>query len=238
MGSKRKRDGICTYCGRYGVMTRDHVIPKSVFVELDPIMLVVPACERCQQEKSKGERDLRHYVNLDYSGARHPDAHAQWQKMLSDEATRKWFRDALRRAETVPALSGSGIYLGQQVKVPFNGERMMRTVEFIVRGLFRCETGRMLPPSVPVDVSVFQWHERDMVYRGILGNPPYPISRTKGNDVILWTPILLQGEPTPTTSAWLLAFNHRVLFLGITGGDDLEKFAPDRLIVPSSETLT
>lgn len=49
--------GFCSYCGAWGMMTRDHVVPKS-----RGGTCIVPACHRCNC--SKGDLDLWQWLQL------------------------------------------------------------------------------------------------------------------------------------------------------------------------------
>ena len=60
MTGKKYKGKACAYCGREGISdTRDHVVAKEFFLQEDRANLpLVPACLKCNREKSK----LEHYV--------------------------------------------------------------------------------------------------------------------------------------------------------------------------------
>src|SRR5688572_9395897 len=77
MGKRRRglqREGTCVYCGAVGPITKDHVIPRSLFKDRDRLMITVPSCGPCNRKKATGEPHLRLYVNSHHGGSQHPDA--------------------------------------------------------------------------------------------------------------------------------------------------------------------
>ena len=73
MGSKRYRGKRCVYCGRDGASdTGDHVIARGFFLPSERGELPqVPACNQCNNEKSRLEHHLTTVLPF---GARHAAA--------------------------------------------------------------------------------------------------------------------------------------------------------------------
>jgi hypothetical protein len=73
MGSKRFKNKRCVYCGRDGVSdTGDHVIARGFFLPSERADLPqVPACQKCNNEKSRLEH---HLLTVLPFGARHAAA--------------------------------------------------------------------------------------------------------------------------------------------------------------------
>src|SRR5215217_3601738 len=54
--------GLCSYCGEEHELEPEHVVPRAIFVNDNQSTIVIPACHRCNNEKSAGEDDLRDYL--------------------------------------------------------------------------------------------------------------------------------------------------------------------------------
>ena len=162
--AKRKkgeqRQGTCAYCGKEGPITRDHVIPRTLFTVLDNQMVTVPACAACQIEKSRGERDLRNYCNWEIGGSMHPDAETHIRKVLekADERTKEWLRKALAEAEEVILVDEDDNEVGRTWAIDFNTDRMVESLKFIFKGLYYVtHNEQRLPDGTPVEVTIVPW---------------------------------------------------------------------------------
>ena len=74
LAAKPKERGTCPYCGREKPLTKEHVIPQTLFIELDPDMVTVKVCHQCNHEMSPHIRDLRNWIALSLETITHPDA--------------------------------------------------------------------------------------------------------------------------------------------------------------------
>lgn len=73
MSVHRFRGSLCVYCRARPATTCDHIFSRQLFLERNRGNLPqVPACQKCNNEKSK----LEHYLTAVLPfGGRHPDAH-------------------------------------------------------------------------------------------------------------------------------------------------------------------
>jgi hypothetical protein len=73
---RRAKKGICTYCGQWEKVTRDHVIPECLFIPPLPLnMITVKACKKCNEGwKSGDDSFLRDFLCIDLQGSTHPIA--------------------------------------------------------------------------------------------------------------------------------------------------------------------
>jgi hypothetical protein len=79
--SKKYRDKVCVYCADAPSITADHIIARQFFLSNRRANLPkVPACERCNRQKS----ELEHYLTAVLPfGGRHPDATTNLETMVS-----------------------------------------------------------------------------------------------------------------------------------------------------------
>src|SRR5437667_12176452 len=114
---KRRRINIpCVYCGRRSAGTKDHVIPKSLFLSpLPSNMITVPICRACNLEKSRSDGYLRDMLVCDIHASRHPVALALRGGAVIRSARRgrsEFARMARERSKIAPLYSPGGVYLG------------------------------------------------------------------------------------------------------------------------------
>jgi hypothetical protein len=210
------RQGTCAYCGATGEVTRDHVIPRALFITMDVQMITVPACAACQREKGYGDDDLRDFVNLDWAGSQHPNALKQLERIARATLVErsKFGRAFTKGGVDQELVTGAGIYFGEVHAVPIDSRDMFNTLEYIVRGLYFHEMKQRLPPESPVVIKhVPPLQARELLTK--LRELPHRGPTVKGNTVAWWASFHPEGEPE--TTLWLLVFNDRVYFLGSTG---------------------
>ncbi len=216
MGRKTKkseqREGTCVYCGAVGAITRDHVFPKALFVTLDPMMITVPACAACNEDKRTGDEDLRDLINMDLVGSRHPDAGEQANRIARATLGGRSRLGQAFRDEAVS--SNTDLYLGLVSPVPFNSDRMIQTLRSIVRGLYYHETTRMLPVDVPVEIMYIHPTAMPTILEHLSALPATNVM-SKGNRVAGWASF--RSAEDPDSTLWLLEFNGAVHFAGMTG---------------------
>ncbi len=71
---KKKRLGICVYCGRNGPVTRDHIPPKNLFATRPSNLITVPACEKCNRAACKDDEYFRLTITSRSDIGEHPEA--------------------------------------------------------------------------------------------------------------------------------------------------------------------
>ncbi|MFX1739936.1 hypothetical protein PXJ20_32760 [Paraburkholderia sp. A1RI_3L] len=135
MGSKRYRGKRCVYCGRDGASdTGDHVIARGFFLPSEHDRLPqVPACNKCNNEKSRIEH---HLLTVLPFGARHAAAtrtlnelvlgrlhhNARLRQDLVDAWTRQWRGEYAQR--WVP-----------HIALPLDSRLVTRLCEYLMVGL-------------------------------------------------------------------------------------------------------
>ncbi len=214
----KQRQGVCAYCGAEGPVTMDHVFARTLFLVPDERMITVPACKACHDQKSAGEADLRDFVNAEINGSRHPNAIKHIEKTARATLTNRsrFGRAFIEQGGDTAWVTDAGIYLGQAFGVPTDSfvDRVLATVEYVVRGLYFHETGRRLPPDCPIEVAYVEPHKVPAVLAD-LKRLPHTHAEIKGDDVARW--VSWRPPDAPLSTQWLLGFNNAVFFLGWTG---------------------
>lgn len=213
----QQRQGVCVYCGTEGPVTDDHVFPGVIFRQPDTEMITVPACDDCNNKKSRGDRDLRNYILMDIGGSQHPDALALTEIMLreSNVRIRNWVRKTIDAAEDLDLVTDEGIIVGKALRFGFNDERILAAHQMVGRGLYYYEIGRLLPPDCPVFAERVPWNRSIQVVQTLHANAPTKISY-RGNNTVWWGfNRIAAGEATDTV--WQVCYHNWVLFLISTG---------------------
>ena len=152
MGKKKKRQAQCAYCGIWGQVTDDHVIPQCLFNKpLPKDIVLIPACAKCNNnDKSKDDEYLRDYLVTDIHTSNHHIAQSIFHsKFLSAVRQNKsaLAREVTKSASQEPFYSKGGIYLGEAVSGNFDGERMRRIFCRITHGLYFKVRRKRIPDS-------------------------------------------------------------------------------------------
>lgn len=143
-GSKKFRDKLCVYCRVNKSTTADHVFPREFFqIEHRGGLPKVPACESCNNEKSK----LEHYLTtvLPFGGT-HVDA----KQALSVDTAKRLKRnnklsDQLKNSvKNIRIKSDSGV-IETRLGVGFDSSMLHELVGYIGRGLMWHHWGAYLP---------------------------------------------------------------------------------------------
>ena len=215
MSPRRPKTGVCAYCGTQGKVTRDHVIPRALFVRPYPKNpIIVPACRPCNKGKSHDEDYLRDFLALDYRGSQSPVA----QELLRGKVPRSLARSssellrvAMRTIRARPLETRAGIYLGDYLEAPVDDDRLYRVLGLVVRGLYYSAREERLLRTYRVVVVRHDPWDYQRVCDVFLDFPSRPITRRIGDGQVFWCAFRVATED-PQITLWQLWFYDRVLF--------------------------
>ena len=150
MSAPRKK-GLCAYCGQLKTLSNDHVPPKLLLDQpFPPNLWVVPACDDCTSSFKKDDEYTRTTLAQDiratWNFAAQSNLPAIIRSLRNPDA--RGFIDYLAR-QTSPSgvLTPSG---GGIATIELEKERINRTGEHIMRGLYFRETRKPLPATATV----------------------------------------------------------------------------------------
>ena len=210
------RVGVCALCKRERPITKDHVIPRGLFQRDSDSLIRVPSCQECQDAKHDGEEWLRDLVRLDVGGSDHGDALSQVLRI-----GRAHLRNPGRSTERImtrkqiEVTSFGDIYLGEAFEIEWDFASIIRTMEFVVRGLWFHVNREPLPRHANVSVSFIQPLDRQRIHNWL---SPFSVTElfVLGNGVA-HIEALDTFCHTRADSFWRIVFNFGVLFLARTG---------------------
>src|SRR5690242_15786461 len=108
--------GSCVYCGALGEVSRDHVIPLTLFTRpYPPNLITVPCCLVCNNGKSRDDDYLRDMLVCDLFAEQSPTAkQVLEQRTLRSAARGKSVlaRDTRASGAITPLYSNGGVYFG------------------------------------------------------------------------------------------------------------------------------
>ena len=219
---KKRRPGVCVYCGEDALLTDDHIPPKTLYPpELRSKLLLVSSCARCNNGASKDDEYLRTMIALSAKG--------------QGDENLKTVSDATVRALIRPQAAGfqksivSGI---QETFVPgpagtfkpalvgnVDLERFDRVVARIIRGIFSFERGVRLASEyavvnysleglrrVPIEVG----RQLQVMIEPIIAREPKHIG---GPQFIYWSDY---NPEDPNVSMWIMVIHRHHFFIGWT----------------------
>jgi hypothetical protein len=211
-----RRIGLCAYCKREGPISEDHVFSRALFERDSDSLIKVPSCDECKDAKDAGEERLRDLVRLDVGASE-----LGWSLRQILRVGRAHLRRPGRSTERIMArkqievTSFGGIYLGEAFEIEWDFAPVVRTMEFIVRGLWFHVNREPLPRHADVGVSFIRPLDRQQIHKWlspfrvvevfVLGNG---VAHVEAFDTFRFTRV---------DSVWRIVFNFGVLLLAGTG---------------------
>ncbi len=143
MAKGKEKSGECPFCGKWGVITDDHIPPKSLFPNPRPSNLItVPACKECNIGSSRDDEIFRTIMALDI---RFPSSATQ----ITENAFRGLKRakysiliEAIKTAQPVELQSQGGLFIADAQEMSIDARSMFRVLTKIIRGLIYHHTGK------------------------------------------------------------------------------------------------
>lgn len=152
---QRPKSDICVICGTRPASTVDHVPPKSFFKGVKNAQLrTVPACPECNNGASSDDEDVRFFISAQI-GKQNSAAKQLWEAGAHKTILRKTkLREAfVATARELVVVENDGTHTTKiAFLVPVS--TYQRVFERTTRGLYFFHTGRVLPASVPVSVTM------------------------------------------------------------------------------------
>lgn len=199
MGHNRFCGKTCVYCATDSSVTGDHVFARSFFLEEHRANLpLVPACTKCNNEKSK----LEHYLTsvLPFGG-RHAHARDNLQKQVPRRLKKNLrLHRELSEGRTVAELVDDG-RLGRRTVLPLRPGSLEELFRYIVRGLVWHHWRVCCPKSFEVDIMVLTKHGQEVMDREIFALQRVErIRQNLGKGTVIYEGI--HDQESPGVSAW------------------------------------
>lgn len=148
--SKKFKGKTCVYCATPGASEDgDHVISREFFLpEQRANLPKVPACKACNSSKS----ELEHYLTAVMPfGARHSQSARTLAELVPARLEKnKKLQRQLRKGSRETYVSRDGSDWTVETSLPFDGNRLVRLLELIAKGLAFHHWGVYLPDATHV----------------------------------------------------------------------------------------
>jgi hypothetical protein len=157
---------VCVYCVDAPSITADHIIARQFFLSNRRGDLPkVPACERCNRQKS----ELEHYLTAVLPfGGRHADATVNLETMVP----KRLLKNRRLRENLVlglkPSKADAGSLAADQLAVPIDSVQVRRLFALITKGLVWYHWQAILGPSFSVRAEAISeaWAQRyELLFR-------------------------------------------------------------------------
>ena len=136
---KKKRTGICAFCGKSTEVTDDHVPPRNIFPKPQPReveLITVPGCIDCNHGSSNDDEKFKIYISLK-SGMDAPAALKLHNSTKRTVRRNKKIRQFIADNSTPLYLpEGRGRGFSRQVVHKFDPEPIRRVGRKIIKGLY------------------------------------------------------------------------------------------------------
>ena len=213
--SKRFKGKPCAYCPGGVSETGDHVFARKFFpVRMRANLPQVPACDKCNNEKSALEAYL---ATILLFGGRHADALenlvASGERRLAKNS--KLHRQLISGKERIWVPDQAGL-LVPTMSVPIADDVFTRYFVFVIKGLLRYEFGETLGNDDFVDVQTITTDGGEPIYRRFLNlNAAARTTRDIGNGAFVYEGS--RAADNGHVSIWLLTVFGGLAFQDVDG---------------------
>ena len=220
----KPKSKLCAYCGNNLATTRDHVIPKCLFVQPLPMnMITVPCCEPCNNDLSKHEDYIRDMLTVDIRTYQNPTAQAVFNGSVLRSAgygSSDIARSATFNSSPARLFTESGIYVEDGVAIPLDVSRYTLVFEMMIRGLYYYHFHQTLPEKYKVKVNQMSIGSvKNLVASLPSCSGPYNLG-----DVFSY--LYVYAEEDQAWSSWYLAFYNSIIVTGLTHPDTFDPTLP------------
>lgn len=233
---------LCIYCQTNPQETVDHVPPRGLFKEPRPSDLItVPACSRCNRSFS-GDDDYFLNLALEWRASESSDgkgiAAKRLRSMKRKEGRRAW-TSFFTKVKAVEVYSPGGLYLAKSFEFALDSDRLVRTVNRIIRGLYFHVTKSPLPIGDYTRSMLYsryiERHKAESEAMEFIQFLPQLPGQVIGEGTFGFRYCLLDEEPF--SSIWYLEFYRRFAFIGTTGKQDDAEPSTEPLATSVDETI-
>ena len=212
----------CSYCGEEHEQEPEHVVPRAIFLNENQSTIIIPACHRCNNQKSAGEDDLRDSLVIEVGVYGHPDI-LPLMSVMAESAGKGFSKYGQAATESKPVIrtTEAGVDVPAYEVHVHDAKAMRRTLRYMVRGLYFHENGQPWLPDQPLTLYDPPADQLEFTLEtfGRLG--PFEFRDIMGNDIFKYAAIT--QEQYPNITAWLMVFFGTVPVIGITGIPEREK---------------
>lgn len=208
------RQGICAYCGNFGEVTNDHIIPQCLYpCKIPADAPQVDACKHCNHVvKSAYDTNLRDLLLIDVDSKRSPHAQQLYPKFhRADRRNQSKMARAMREnSQWVVLEPEAGVFSRSGFASPTVDEQMPKILAMIVRGLYHYRTGKIFPQNIVFSGFRERNHNRIQLNIQMLNETGAEAIRIGDGSVFECRYAIGSNEPA---TGWVLNFYRRAVFV-------------------------
>jgi hypothetical protein len=213
--------GDCTYCGKHGPLTDDHIPPQSLFPTGIPNHIKIPSCSTCNGGASKDDEYFRSVLAIRSDVGDASEAKKATSRLMRSlqKPEKKGFKTSFMKAVRMRELfTPGGLYLGRHGTYSVDLNRVAKVIARIVKGLFFHTFQRRLPDTY----EAIGFEESGLAQRGELNAESLRILNAlsdvdfvvMGDGVFTYrVKVAVDG---PNVTVWQIVFYKKASFFGMT----------------------
>jgi hypothetical protein len=146
-----KQKQLCALCGINTATTREHVPPKSIFLQPRPNNLItIPCCKACNNGSSKSDEKFKVYLGL-HAAMYSPNGEKLFQEALKTlNRSPKLKSQVLEGLIDIDAKTPAGLTLLGYKGIKWDNKTYVSTLTKISKGLFFHHFGCVVPDDIIV----------------------------------------------------------------------------------------
>lgn len=213
--SKKFREKLCAYCAKnISIPQGDHLFAREFFLENDRNDLIkVPACDKCNNEKSR----IEHYLTtiLPFGGL-HADAEQNLSAMVPKRLSKnKRLHSDLQLGMKYKKFQNELGFEFHRLTIPFDGKKYAELFKYLAKGLAWHHWGTYIQNESIVFATSLSSYGVEQFEHFFLFQTPNRVVNTVGNNVFKYTGI--QTVDNDQITFWLFQ-----VYNGLLGAEEVE----------------
>lgn len=145
---------ICVYCGKREATTRDHVIPKALFLKTPVNAVTVPSCSECNRYKKRRDDYFRDMLAIDSMVLETSAGRELFEGPYKRAVEGDWSQFTREFAEDfdVVDVTIEETYKGRFVAFVPNWDKVTQEIQFFAKGLTYAMRKQPIPEGFHFDV--------------------------------------------------------------------------------------
>ena len=145
----------CIYCGSKEGLTKDHIPPKSLFVNPRPSNLItVPCCNHCNNSFSMDDEYMQVMFSMRLGVHKKNAVKKNWDKILRNlgrSESKGFYQSIIKSIKQVDVKTMDDIQLGKISTYEIDYNRITNVSDRIIKGLYYTTKKEILPLEYHVD---------------------------------------------------------------------------------------
>lgn len=213
MANRKKKVGVCPYCGKQAPLNLDHVIPQCLYINGVPgNSPKVFACSQCNNIlKSRLDSYVRDFLITDIEGSEHAVSKQLFPKLArSVGRNQSEFARHMRGMQPMLRFTPKGLFEGFVYSKQLPNDSIGNGISMMIRGLYYCYVKQILQQNIAIQVHR-QWDMQKLVPEIQTLFKLGAVYKPAGDGDVFECFYIIAPEKPPA-SLWFLSFLRKVYF--------------------------